>query len=166
MDHSSFARTFHGVCHLQCKCVRAPPVPQNKLMNSNSEYVGSTRRFPSFWDTAFTIQPSTFSAVSSESNLTVLKRWLLEVGRDEEAREVVCKLHGYDRSSADKEFTEMHVAIKAELAVRSAKLSGLWATRAMQRRTLVAIGVQVFTQFTGINGIITHCLIAIHLSLY
>ena len=42
--------------------------------------------------------------------------------------------------------------IKAELSIRSRKLSDLWATRAMQRRTLVAVGVQVFTQFTGING--------------
>jgi hypothetical protein len=46
----------------------------------------------------------------------------------------------------------MHDMIKAELSIRSRKLSDLWATRAMQRRTLVAVGVQVFTQFTGING--------------
>ena len=42
---------------------------------------------------------------SSRSNLIVLKRWLLEVGREEEVREVVYRLHGDDRSSADREFT-------------------------------------------------------------
>lgn len=82
----------------------------------------------------------------------VSKRWLLEVERDEEAREVVYKLHGDDRSSADEEFTQMHDTIKAELSVRSRSLCDLWATRAMFRRTLVAVGVQIFTQFTGING--------------
>ncbi|KAF8807060.1 hypothetical protein BYT27DRAFT_7242680 [Phlegmacium glaucopus] len=80
-------------------------------------------------------------------------RWLLEVGRDEEAREVVYKLHGNDRLSADREFKHMYDTIKAELSVRSRRLSDLWATRAMLRRTLVAIGVQAFTQFTGINVI-------------
>ena len=46
----------------------------------------------------------------------------------------------------------MYNTIKAELSVRSRRLSDLWATRAMLRRTLVAVGVQIFTQFTGING--------------
>lgn len=35
---------------------------------------------------------------------------------------------------------------------RSRSLSDLWATPAMVRRTLVAVGVQTFTQFSGING--------------
>jgi len=47
----------------------------------------------------------------------------------------------------------MYDTIKAELSVRSRRLSDLWATRAMLRRTLVAVGVQIFTQFTGINVI-------------
>ncbi|KAF8962725.1 general substrate transporter [Flammula alnicola] len=80
-------------------------------------------------------------------------RWLLEVGRDEEAHEVVLKLHGNNKVSADKEYAEMYGSIKAEVSVRSRRLSDLWATRAMQRRTLVAVGVQVFCQFTGINVI-------------
>ncbi|KAF9007615.1 general substrate transporter [Cyathus striatus] len=67
-------------------------------------------------------------------------RWLLEVGRDEEAREV-------------QEFQEMYTAIKAEYRTRSTRVSDLWATRPMLRRTLVAVGVQVFGQFTGINVI-------------
>ncbi|KAF8199532.1 sugar transporter [Pholiota molesta] len=80
-------------------------------------------------------------------------RWLLEVGRDDEALEVVHKLHGGDKVSADKEYTEMYDAIKAEVSIRSRRISDLWATRAMTHRTFVAIGVQVFCQFTGINVI-------------
>ena len=46
----------------------------------------------------------------------------------------------------------MHDSIKAELKTRSHNISDLWATPAMLRRTLVACGVQIFGQFTGING--------------
>ena len=46
----------------------------------------------------------------------------------------------------------MYTTIKAEAGVRSNKISDLWASKAMLHRTLVAIGVQVFCQFTGING--------------
>ncbi|KAF8440307.1 sugar transporter [Boletus edulis BED1] len=84
-------------------------------------------------------------------------RWLLEMNRDDEAREVVYKLHGIDtpeaKTAADKEFTEMRDQIKADALVRSRNISHLWATPAMLRRTLVAVGVQVFGQFTGINAI-------------
>ena len=81
-------------------------------------------------------------------------RWLLEHGRDEEARAVVYRLHGSDaatRDEADAEFAEMQETIKAEMLVRSRSLSDLWATRGMLRRTFVAVGVQVFGQFSGIN---------------
>ena len=37
--------------------------------------------------------------------------------------------------------------------MRARSLSDLWATRGMARRTLVAVGVQVFGQFSGINVI-------------
>lgn len=88
--------------------------------------------------------------------LTHQQRWLLEVNRDDEAREVVYKLHGTNtpeaKSAADQEFTEMHDQIKADALIRSGSISDLWATPAMLRRTLVAVGVQVFGQFTGING--------------
>ncbi|KAF8896597.1 sugar transporter, partial [Infundibulicybe gibba] len=84
-------------------------------------------------------------------------RWLLEVGRDDEAREVVYKLHSaHDpetKAAAEQEYNEMYNTIKSEVSIRSRKLSDLWATRAMMRRTMVAVGVQVFCQFTGINVI-------------
>ncbi|KAF9442102.1 general substrate transporter [Macrolepiota fuliginosa MF-IS2] len=83
-------------------------------------------------------------------------RWLLEVGKDDEAKEVVYWLHGKsdeNRAAAEKEYNEMYTTIKAEVAVRSRSLKDLWASRAMIHRTLVACGVQVFCQFTGINVI-------------
>ncbi|KAI0077861.1 general substrate transporter [Panus rudis PR-1116 ss-1] len=84
-------------------------------------------------------------------------RWLLEQGRDEEAREVIYKLHDVSspdaKDAAEREFVEMRDSIKAEVVVRSRSLSDLWATRAMMRRTFVAVGVQVFGQFSGINVI-------------
>jgi hypothetical protein len=152
MDRNSLTRTSRGVCHLACRYIPVPSVPQDKIDEPYTLKIDDTRWFPSFWNTAFTIQPSASFLASSKSNLIVLKRWLLEVGRDEEARKVVYKLHGSDRSSAEKEFTQMYDAIKAELSVGRRRLSDLWATRAMLRRTLVAAGVQIFTQFTGING--------------
>jgi len=75
-------------------------------------------------------------------------RWLLEQGRDEEARAVVHRFHG-----DDGRFEEMQANIKAELQVRSRRLSDLWKTAAMRKRTFVAVGVQVFGQFSGINVI-------------
>ncbi|KAG7089023.1 hypothetical protein E1B28_010734 [Marasmius oreades] len=86
--------------------------------------------------------------------LPLSPRWLLEVGRDEEAHAVVLQLHGSSpesKDAAEREYTEMYETIKSEMAVRSTKLSDLWATRAMLRRTMVACGVQIFTQLTGIN---------------
>ncbi|KAI0034200.1 general substrate transporter [Vararia minispora EC-137] len=84
-------------------------------------------------------------------------RWLIEIGRDEEAHKVIRRLHGakadVQAHQADEEFQEMAAIIKAEVAVRSRNVMDLFRTRAMAHRTLVAVGVQVFGQFTGINVI-------------
>ena len=75
------------------------------------------------------------------------QRWLLEQDRDEEARQVVYLLHGASapekQDEAEREFLQMQGVIKAEAMQRSRSLSDLWATRAMTKRTMVAIGVQV-----------------------
>lgn len=66
------------------------------------------------------------------------------------------RLHGAStaepKAAADAEFAVMHDAIRAEMLNRSQNLSDLWTTRAMLKRTFVACGVQIFGQFTGING--------------
>jgi hypothetical protein len=65
-------------------------------------------------------------------------------------------LHGAatpeSQDAAEREFLEMREVIKAEASQRSRSIEDLWATRAMLKRTLVAVGVQVFGQFSGING--------------
>lgn len=90
-----------------------------------------------------------FTEISSQ-------RWLLEKNRDDLARAVVYRLHGVStpetKAEAEAEFIDMQSVIKAEVSQRSNRLSDLWETRAMLRRTLVAVGVQVFGQFSGING--------------
>ena len=83
-------------------------------------------------------------------------RWLIEVGRDEEARKVIRQLHGAateaSAAEADAEFEVMAAAIRADVAIRSNNIADLFKSRSMTWRTLVAVGVQVFGQFTGING--------------
>lgn len=80
-------------------------------------------------------------------------RWLIEKGRNEEALAVVRRLHG-TKENADfikLEFAEMVEQIKYEKANMSSKLSDLWATKPMLKRTLTGMGVQICCQFTGIN---------------
>lgn len=54
----------------------------------------------------------------------------------------------------------MRDVIKAEHSERSRNIADLWATRPMIKRTLVAVGVQVMGQFTGINGILPAYLVS------
>lgn len=83
-------------------------------------------------------------------------RWLIEVGRHEEARKVIRQLHGVATEAAaaeaDDEYEVMAAAIQADVSVRSNNVADLFTSRSMTWRTLVAVGVQVFGQFTGING--------------
>ena len=91
-----------------------------------------------------------------DKNEELAANYLFEHGFDDEARLVVHKLHGASDekslAAADEEFAIMHDSIKAEVMVRSRHISDLWATPAMLKRTLVACGIQIFGQFTGING--------------
>lgn len=80
----------------------------------------------------------------------------MEQNRDDEARAVVYTLHGTstveEKTAAEREYLDMREVIKAEASERSRYINDLWASRPMMRRTLVAVGVQVMGQFTGING--------------
>ncbi|KZV86359.1 general substrate transporter [Exidia glandulosa HHB12029] len=80
-------------------------------------------------------------------------RWLIQKGRMEEAKHALQVLHGTDKNQdfIELEFAEMVEQIRYEQANFSHKVSDLWATRPMLRRTLTGIAVQVCTQLTGIN---------------
>ncbi|KAG8745574.1 hypothetical protein FRC10_007752 [Ceratobasidium sp. 414] len=80
-------------------------------------------------------------------------RWLIEQGRNEEALTVIQRLHGNEQNAEfiKLEFAEMIEQIKYEKANMSSKLSDLWATKPMLKRTLTGMAVQICCQFTGIN---------------
>ncbi|KAG9102692.1 hypothetical protein FRC06_001439 [Ceratobasidium sp. 370] len=80
-------------------------------------------------------------------------RWLIEQGRNEEALAVVQLLHGNEQNAEfiKLEFAEMIEQIKYEKANMSSKLSDLWSTKPMLKRTLTGMAVQICCQFTGIN---------------
>ncbi|KAJ7153688.1 general substrate transporter [Mycena filopes] len=80
-------------------------------------------------------------------------RWLVDRGRNDEALVVLQRLHGNkgNKEFIDLEFAEMLEQIQYEKENISTKLSDLWSTKPMLRRTLTGIAVQVCTQFTGIN---------------
>jgi hypothetical protein len=82
------------------------------------------------------------------------QRWLIQQGRDDEALAVVRLLHagsGESEEFIQEEFTIMRDTIRAEVAIRSNKISDLWGTRSMTKRTAVACGIQAMAQLTGIN---------------
>ncbi|KAJ7157587.1 general substrate transporter [Mycena crocata] len=80
-------------------------------------------------------------------------RWLVDQGRNDEALAVVQRLHGNKENTEfiELEFAEMLEQIQYEKEHISTKFSDLWSTRPMLRRTLTGMGIQICTQFTGIN---------------
>ncbi|KAJ6459470.1 general substrate transporter [Mycena vitilis] len=80
-------------------------------------------------------------------------RWLVEQGRHDEALVVIQQLHGTkeNKEFIDLEFAEMLEQIQYEKEHYSTKFSDLWSTKPMLRRTLTGMGIQICTQFTGIN---------------
>lgn len=75
------------------------------------------------------------------------------MGRNDEALAVVQQLHGNAENAEfiKLEFAEMVEQIKYEKANMSSKLSDLWATKPMLKRTLTGMAVQICCQLTGIN---------------
>ena len=79
-------------------------------------------------------------------------RYLVEVGRPEEGRKVLARLHG--QQYADQAMAEIQAAVALEHAVSS---DTTWATifennkQCFRYRTLLCMGVNFFQQATGIN---------------
>ncbi|ELU45928.1 sugar (and other) transporter domain-containing protein [Rhizoctonia solani AG-1 IA] len=78
-------------------------------------------------------------------------RWLVEKGRNEEAFQVIQRLHGNEQNAEliKLEFADMVEQIKHEKVNMSSKLSDLWATKSMLKRTLTGVAVQVCCQLSG-----------------
>lgn len=82
-------------------------------------------------------------------------RWLLEQERDEEAYEVIKRLHGNtgDDTFFRAEFTQMRDQLRFEKSQNAASWKDCFATKSNRKRILLAVLVQAFTQLSGINVI-------------
>ena len=77
-------------------------------------------------------------------------RWLLKLGRRDEARESLTKL---DPDTADEELAEVEADLAREAAEGEASWGEVFSAR-LRRPLQVGIGLAVFQQVTGINAII------------
>ncbi|KAH1594724.1 hypothetical protein KXX34_001844 [Aspergillus fumigatus] len=87
-------------------------------------------------------------------------RWLLSKDRSEEAFEILVKYHGEgDRSSAfvNAEFLEISAQLKMEIENSKSRWIELLLTPGNRKRTLIAMCVGVFTQWSG-NGLVSYYL--------
>ncbi|KAF2663155.1 general substrate transporter [Microthyrium microscopicum] len=85
-------------------------------------------------------------------------RYLVELGKEDEALRVLHKLH-YNGSNEDwieQEFTEIKMTIEAEKQVVAPGWSPMFIVPQWRMRLVHATLVQVFTQMTGINVINTY----------
>ncbi|KAH8144591.1 uncharacterized protein LAJ45_11426 [Morchella importuna] len=83
-------------------------------------------------------------------------RWLLERERDEEAFEIIKRLHsGSGRNDVElrMEFDRMREQIRYDNAVNVRSVRELVTKKSYRKRLALAITVQVFTQLSGINVI-------------
>lgn len=81
-------------------------------------------------------------------------RWLLEKERDDEAYEVIKRLHGnigHDDTFFRAEFSQMREQIRFEKSVTNIGWGEVFRTPSNRKRLLLAVLVQVFTQLSGIN---------------
>jgi sugar porter (SP) family MFS transporter len=82
-------------------------------------------------------------------------RWLLSKGRNEEALQVLARLHGKGDKTAPNvvaEYEEIISQIENERAVAITSYAGL-LKGTVRRRLILGILIQIFQQFTGINSI-------------
>jgi sugar porter (SP) family MFS transporter len=82
-------------------------------------------------------------------------RHLMETDREEEAMQVLRKLHsdGTNDEWIDKEFHDIKTTITAEKAITVPGWRIMFTVPAWRTRLMHGVAVQVFTQFTGINVI-------------
>ncbi|ORY89777.1 general substrate transporter [Leucosporidium creatinivorum] len=85
-------------------------------------------------------------------------RWLIEVGRDEEAIESIRSLRG-DAVDARAEVAEIRSAYEAEKAMYSGVEWGMLFKGTNTRRTLISIGLQCLQQGQGISFMANYLLV-------
>lgn len=81
-------------------------------------------------------------------------RWLIQHGKDEEARAVIEKLHSglnVEADFCDREFRQMKQQIEYEREVSIKSWTSLFTKRSNFRRLMLGVGLQVFLQTTGVN---------------
>ncbi|KAI7853247.1 general substrate transporter [Circinella umbellata] len=82
-------------------------------------------------------------------------RWLISKGRNEEALEVLARLHaGGDRSSpvVNEEYNDIIQQVELERKISVTSYTELFKPK-NRRRLVLGIFIQIFQQFTGINSI-------------
>ncbi|KAJ5506448.1 Major facilitator superfamily domain general substrate transporter [Penicillium expansum] len=87
-------------------------------------------------------------------------RWLLSKDRSEEAFDILVKYHGEgDRNSAlvNAEFIEISAQLKLEIENSKSRWVELVQSPGNRKRTLIAICVGIFTQWSG-NGLVSYYL--------
>jgi hypothetical protein len=90
----------------------------------------------------------------SETNLLMLSqspRYLCETDRNEEAMQVLRKLHfdGTNEDWIEREFNEMRLTIEAEKAITAPGWAIMFKVKPWRTRLLHATSIQLFGQMTG-----------------
>lgn len=83
-------------------------------------------------------------------------RWLIQVGRNDSGRKTLAKLHsnGDDHDPwVMAEFQRIQDSVLEDMQVEAKSYAQLFATRANQRRIVLACAMQAATQMTGISAI-------------
>jgi sugar porter (SP) family MFS transporter len=82
-------------------------------------------------------------------------RWLCEKDRNEEAKEILRKLHynGHNEDFLELEYAEICQAIELDRQLSVKSWQGLFAKKSWRKRLALACGIQLATQTSGINVI-------------
>ncbi|KAK2748131.1 hypothetical protein FQN57_001255 [Myotisia sp. PD_48] len=115
---------------------------------------GSRSSFPWRFPLAFQAVPAILLLIGSPW-IPFSPRWLLQQGRDEEARETLIRLHRTkgdpENIEAEREFYQMKQQLELDRRIKqNTGTFDLFKTAANRRRTLVGFALMIGNQFTGV----------------